>query len=61
MENKEKMICMCNEISEKEIIEAITEKNCNTVEKVGEETGAGTICGGCIPLIEKLIEKHKKE
>ncbi|HOK38436.1 MAG: (2Fe-2S)-binding protein [Bacteroidales bacterium] len=61
MENNEKIICMCNEISEKEIIKAIKEKNCNTVEKVGDETGAGTICGGCIPLIEELIEKFKKE
>ncbi len=27
-----------------------------TVEDIGERCGAGTNCGGCIPLIEDILE-----
>ena len=53
------MICMCNDITENEIINAIKYKNCDTVEKVGYETGAGTVCGGCKSIIEGIIEENK--
>jgi len=60
MENNEKLICLCMEVTEKEIKDAILNKDCDTVEKVGEATGAGTVCGGCIPIIEKIIEQNLK-
>jgi NAD(P)H-nitrite reductase large subunit len=56
MENNEKIICTCMEVTENEVIDAIKNCGCNTVEKVGEKTGAGTVCGGCIEIIERLIE-----
>jgi bacterioferritin-associated ferredoxin len=59
MENEEKIICMCTEVTEKEIIDAIKNHGCNTVEKIGDKTGAGTVCGGCVCIIERLIETHK--
>ncbi len=48
------------EVSEQEIIDAIKNHGCDTVEKVGEKTGAGTVCGGCVEEIEILIEQNKK-
>jgi NAD(P)H-nitrite reductase large subunit len=60
MENNEKFICNCMEVSEQEIIDAIKNHGCDTVEKVGEKTGAGTVCGGCVEEIEILIEQNKK-
>lgn len=48
------------DVTEKEIIEAIKNHNCDTAEKVGDKTGAGTVCGGCIHLIERIIEDQKK-
>ncbi|HNQ66842.1 MAG TPA: (2Fe-2S)-binding protein [Bacteroidia bacterium] len=60
MENSEKIICNCMDVSEKEIIDAIKNHGCDTVEKVGDKTGAGTGCGGCVEEIEILIEQNKK-
>jgi len=49
-------ICHCNEIMRSDIIKAIKEKGLKTVEEVQDETTAGTICGGCIPDIEDILE-----
>lgn len=60
MDNNEKIVCMCMDVTENEIIDAIKNKNCNTVEKVGDATGAGTVCGGCQEIIERLIDENKQ-
>ena len=41
-----------------EIREAI-EKGAKTVEDIQEATGAGTVCGGCISDIEKLLKEKE--
>lgn len=61
MENNERIICNCMEISEKEIVEAIRNHGCDTVEKVGKKTGAGTVCGGCVEDIEELIKRETEK
>jgi NAD(P)H-nitrite reductase large subunit len=58
MENNEKIICMCNDVTESEIIDAIKNHECDTVDKVGEETEAGTVYGGCKCLIENIIKNN---
>lgn len=60
MDNNEKIVCMCMDVTENEIIDAIKNENCNTVEKVGDATGAGTVCGGCQEIIERLIDENKQ-
>jgi len=50
-------ICHCNSIMKSEIVAAIKEKNLKTVEEVQEVTQAGTICGGCIPDIEDILNE----
>jgi NAD(P)H-nitrite reductase large subunit len=59
MENNEKIICTCMDVTEKEIIDAIKNDGCDTAEKVGDKTGAGTVCGGCKGIIERLIKENK--
>lgn len=54
---KPTIICTCNEISEEEIEKAIREKKLKTIEEVGDETTAGTVCGGCVDEIYLLLEK----
>ena len=49
-------ICHCNGIMKSEIVQVIKEKGLKSVEEVGEATGAGTICGGCIPDIEDILK-----
>ncbi len=51
------IICTCNEISQEEIEKAIREKQLKTIEEVGDETTAGTICGACVDEIYLLLEK----
>ncbi len=56
MEDNE-IICHCNEISYGDIVKAIKEKGLTTVDEVGEETEAGTICGGCQEDIEEILDE----
>lgn len=50
-------VCGCKEVSLKAVIDAV-KNGADTVEKVGEVTGAGTgeDCGRCKPLIANIIE-----
>lgn len=57
---QDEIICNCNEIYRSEIEKAIKEKNLKTVEEVGEATGAGTICGGCIDDIQMILDEINK-
>ena len=50
--------CNCMWLTAGEIMEAI-ENGAKTVEDIQEATGAGTVCGGCIGDIEKLLEGEK--
>lgn len=51
------MICTCNEIYQDEIEQAIREKKLKTIEEVGDETTAGTVCGSCVDEIFLILEK----
>ncbi|MFO7873319.1 MAG: (2Fe-2S)-binding protein [Bacteroidales bacterium] len=51
------LICTCNEVYKHEIEQAIREKGLKTIEAVGNETTAGTMCGGCVDEIYLLLEK----
>jgi NAD(P)H-nitrite reductase large subunit len=51
------LICTCNEIYKSEIVKAIKEKELTTVEQVGEETTAGTVCGMCQDDIQVILDE----
>lgn len=51
------LVCTCNEIYKSEIVKAIKDKGLKTVEEVGEETTAGTVCGGCIDDIQDILNE----
>ena len=48
-------ICHCMGIMKSDIENAILEKGLTTVDEVGDETEAGTVCGSCIPDIEDIL------
>lgn len=54
------LICNCNEIYKSEIVKAIKEKGLTTVEEVGEETTAGTVCGECLDDIHAILDELNK-
>ncbi len=56
MENDD-MVCNCMQITKGEIIEAIKAGNLKTIEDIGDETEAGTVCGSCHEDIEDIIKE----
>ncbi len=53
-----KVVCNCVGVTEEQIIESVRKGN-DTVEKVGDDTQAGTICGVCVDEIQEIINKAK--
>lgn len=50
-------ICNCMGVTRDEIVTAIKAKNLTTVEQVGDETSAGTGCGGCQDKIQEILNE----
>lgn len=53
----DEIVCTCMEVYKQEIIKAIREKKLKTVDQVSEATEAGTVCGGCRPVIEDILKE----
>ncbi|WP_338766411.1 nitrite reductase large subunit NirB [Nocardia vulneris] len=53
-------ICSCNNVSKGDICGAIAEGACD-IAGVKKCTSAGTSCGGCVPMIKKLLEQSGVE
>lgn len=56
----EKVVCVCFNVTENQIIEAIKENNLKTVEEVTNFTKAGGACGRCKDSIEGILKLHAK-
>lgn len=56
MENDD-IVCNCMQITKGEIIKAIKAGDLKSMEEVGEETEAGTVCGSCQDDIEEIIKE----
>ena len=52
---EDKLICTCMDVYKSTIVKAIKDKNLKTVEEVGEETEAGTVCGQCQDDIKEIL------
>lgn len=50
--------CKCKDVSIEEVVKVVKDGT-DTVEKVGEATGAGTSCGRCKGLIENIIKSGR--
>jgi bacterioferritin-associated ferredoxin len=48
-------VCGCKQVSLQAVVDAV-KAGADTVEKVGEITGAGTDCGRCKGLVANIIE-----
>ncbi|MEW6269311.1 MAG: nitrite reductase large subunit NirB [Thermodesulfobacteriota bacterium] len=52
----EAQVCSCNGVSKGAICRAIAERELATLGGVKSCTKAGTGCGGCVPLVAKILE-----
>jgi nitrite reductase (NADH) large subunit len=51
-------VCSCNNVSERQVREAIREKKLTSVAQVKECTRAGTGCGGCLPRVSDVLKEE---
>lgn len=56
----EKIVCYCQNVTNGMVKEAV-DAGASTLEEVQEETGAGTVCGGCVENIQHLVEEFVRE
>jgi bacterioferritin-associated ferredoxin len=50
-------ICLCNGVSHIKI-EAAIAAGARTIEELGLSTEAGTACGGCHEMLERMLSAH---
>ncbi|MDP2690323.1 MAG: nitrite reductase large subunit NirB, partial [Deltaproteobacteria bacterium] len=50
------IVCGCKGVTKGAIVEAIEKKGLFTRDAVKRETGASGSCGGCAPLVDKILE-----
>lgn len=53
--SENKVICDCNGVFYEDIVTAVN-NGATTAQEVGEVTGAGTVCGGCLDAITEVID-----
>jgi nitrite reductase (NADH) large subunit len=51
----EALICSCESVSKNAICQAVSAEGCESVEAIKKCTGAGTGCGGCVPMVKDLM------
>lgn len=55
---KDKLICTCFSVTEKQILNAIKENDLKTLEEVTNYTKAGGACGHCKESIQEILNKY---
>lgn len=56
LEEKERLVCQCFEVTEDKIRRVAIENHLTTVEEITNYTKAGGGCGSCIPKIEEILK-----
>ena len=51
------LVCHCEAVTERAIRRAIRHGACS-VDDVVDLCGAGGRCGGCLPVVEEMLETH---
>lgn len=59
--DKDKLICKCFSVTEKQIIHAIKDNDLKTVDEVTNYTKAGGACGHCKADIQAILDKYNSE
>ncbi|MFD0716945.1 nitrite reductase large subunit NirB [Paenibacillus sp. GCM10027626] len=52
----DEIMCGCNGVTKKAIMDAIADKGITTVEEIKACTGATRSCGGCKPIVEQILQ-----
>ncbi|UVI32795.1 nitrite reductase large subunit NirB [Paenibacillus spongiae] len=52
----DEIVCGCNGVTKRAIVDAIADKGISTVEEIKACTGATRSCGGCKPVVEQILQ-----
>jgi bacterioferritin-associated ferredoxin len=52
------LVCHCKGVSERKIRQAVEEGACSR-RHVARACGAGTVCGGCRPVIDEILDASR--
>nr|WP_280520782.1 nitrite reductase large subunit NirB [Paenibacillus sp. J22TS3] len=52
----DEIVCGCNGVTKKTIVDVITEQGLTTVDEIKACTGATRSCGGCKPMVEQILQ-----
>lgn len=52
----EEIVCGCNGVTKKTIVDAVTVQGLTTVDEIKACTGATRSCGGCKPVVEQILQ-----
>jgi len=52
----EEIVCGCNGVTKRAIVDAVTENGFTTVDEIKACTGATRSCGGCKPVVEQILQ-----
>lgn len=53
------IVCHCHRVCDR-TIRAAVRAGASTEEAVGDACGAGSTCGGCVPVVTEIIEEEQK-
>jgi bacterioferritin-associated ferredoxin len=56
-EERKMYVCSCQAVSDREVQAAILEGACD-LHELAQRCGAGITCGGCQPLLRRLLAEH---
>ena len=51
------ILCHCSKVTDRAIESAI-DSGAATLDEIGELTGAGECCGGCVPAVAEVIARR---
>ncbi len=54
---KQRLICLCNMVTEKEIHNTLAKGACSTTD-IQKMTTAGTSCGRCLAWIDTIVKEY---
>ncbi|MFC7681878.1 nitrite reductase large subunit NirB [Paenibacillus sp. GCM10028914] len=52
----DEIVCGCNGVTKKTIVDAVTNQGLTTVDEIKACTGATRSCGGCKPMVEEILQ-----
>lgn len=51
-------VCLCKAVSDRRVRELVG-SGIRTLQAIEEASGAGTVCGACLPVLAQILEEER--